>query len=546
MHKIFKYQRVSKVQAAILDLMPIQQDLLVRSKTGTGKTLGFLVPALQRALERFESLGLQAQSLKTYANRNASTLIISPTRELANQISTEARRLMTAPGPGMKALCVVGGDSKRDQISLMRRQRNDFVVATPGRLLDLLENTEEFSDMVKNIHTLVLDEADTLLEMGFRSELEKILKYLPEKRQTYMFSATVSRDIQRIARNYLDRDHKFLNTVSKDEQDSHQLIKQEYIVRPLNEHMKVVLSLIITQQLKNPNVKIIVFLQTTKMTMLYASVFKTLRRLYPNPAFQQFDIHAQRSQDSRTKVSQAFRTANAGSVLFTTDVSARGVDYPGVAQVIQVGSANSRDLYIHRLGRTGRAGKAGEGVLILQPCETEFLRTLGRDIPITEKDFPDSEIELGEAQDKCFKLAYRIPDAELVRDTFSSLSGALLPRARDLRANRTDMIEALKTWFGDFGEGQIPLPQLSARLLGSSGRDSDHRGRFGGDRGSGYGGQDYGRPRRDFQDRSSRGGQGSDWRPKRPSEFTSRGNGFTHKRKDFSVSRYSERSSRRG
>lgn len=555
MKKIFKYERVSKVQETILDLMPIQQDLLVRSKTGTGKTLAFLVPALQRTLERFQTLELTEKQLNTFAVRNASVLIISPTRELANQISAEVRRLMTVPGPGMKALCVVGGDSKRQQIMTMRRHRNDFVVATPGRLLDLLQSTSDFTEMIKNVHTLVLDEADTLLEMGFRSELEKILRFLPEKRQTYMFSATVSPEIQKISRDYLQRDHKFLNTVSKDDQDSHKLIKQEYIVRPLHEHIKIVLSLIISQQLKNPNAKIIVFLQTTKMTMLYASVFKVLRRLYPNEAFQQFDIHAQRSQDSRTKVSQAFR-ARAGSVLFTTDVSARGVDYPDVGLVIQVGSANTRDLYVHRIGRTGRAGKAGEAVLILQPLETEFLRTLGDDIPITEKDFPDSEIALGEAQQKCFNLAYRIPDTELVRETYSSVTGALIPRARELRVNKNEMITELDKWFMDFGEGKIEKPHVSARLLQGggggggrdrfsrdgrdqrgAGRDYERQGHFGGDRG-GRGG--YGRDRFGGQDSAgfgsrdytARGGRrdtrNSDWRPMPTGRYGARGDRRTN------------------
>lgn len=548
MKTVFRYERVTKVQQTILDMMPIQQDLLIRSKTGTGKTLAFLVPALQRAFERFKEKEMRPAELKTFANRNASVLIISPTRELANQIATEARRLVTIPGSNMKALCVVGGDSKRDQLKLMRRERNDFVVGTPGRLLDLLETEPDFASIISGVKTLVLDEADTLLELGFRKELQTIIDFVPKDRQTYMFSATVSRDIQSIARLYLGRNHKFINTVSKDDQDSHQLIKQEYIVRPLEEHLKTVLSLIITNQLKDPNCKIIVFLQTTKMTMLYAQLFKILRRLYPNPAFQQFDIHAQRSQDSRTKVSTAFRSAGSGSVLFTTDVSARGVDYPNVSLVIQVGSANSRDLYIHRIGRTGRAGKGGEGVLLLQPCETEFLGTLGKDIPITEKEFPDSEIALGVPQQKVFDLMLKIMPEELLREVYLSLAGALLPRARDFRVPRDDIIEGMQVWFKDLAFPNSTFPTLPAALARSmrsdgGGGGGGGGGRFGrGSSGGGYGqdsrgfggssgsresssrGDSSGGPARQSRDRSSFPSygrerfslrQGQEWRPKR-------------------------------
>lgn len=531
----FGYKTMTKVQQTIMDMVPMQTDLLVRSKTGTGKTLAFLIPALQRSLEKFDAAELSGSYLKTYANKHASVFIISPTRELANQIATEARRLVSIPGSNMKALCCVGGDSKRDQLKLLRRERNDFIVGTPGRLLDLLENHEEFADRVRSAHTFILDEADTLLEMGFRKELESIISYLPKERQTYMFSATVSREIQNISRLFLSPDHKFLNTVAKDDQDSHAKIKQEYIIRPGTEHLQVVLSLIISQQLKNKDSKIIVFLPTTKLTMLYSALFKVLRRLYPNPAFQQFDIHSQRSQESRSKVSNAFRTANAGSVLFTSDVSARGVDYPGVSLVIQVGAAGSRDLYIHRVGRTGRAGLTGEGVLILQPFEEGFLHTLGKDIPITEKDFPDSEIALGLPQQKVFDLMYKLAPPELVADTFISMAGAMLPRSQEYRQDRMVILDAIKSWWQTFAGDAAP-PQISPMLLGGSrnGRGSSRgpprRRNDSGDRFGSYQNEvrkQYSSPRsRPMRSASE------EYRPTRPSEVLWNGD----RRKDFSRS----------
>ena len=493
MQKTFKYERLSKVQEEIISRMPLKTDILVRSKTGTGKTLAFLVPALQRTLDHFEKLGLEDGALRRYANKNASVFIITPTRELANQIATEIRRLVTVKGSNMKALCLVGGDSKREQLKLMRRERNDFIVGTPGRLVDMMTNDPDFRDLVKGVHTLVLDEADTLLEMNFKVELDTLVNALPERRQTYMFSATVSRDIQRIVRRYLMSDHEFINTVSATESDVHPHVKQKYMIRDASEHLRVVLSLIISRQLLDKNSKVIVFLPTTKMTILYAQVFKVLRRLYPNEAFQQFDIHSARTQDSRSKMAKLFREAGAGSVLFTTDVSARGVDYPGVSLVIQVGSPQSRDLYVHRVGRTGRAGRDGDGVLILAPFERNFVRTLGKDIPISQQELPDSDIALGPAQSRVFDLMRRLLPPDLLTDAFLSTGGAYIPRARDLGIRKEEVIEGLQSWYKSFNS-ESQIPQFSRNLLGN-----DRPGRsFGRERSYSRSDSQYSRsPRRD-------------------------------------------------
>ncbi len=491
MNEIFKYKTMSKVQEAIVQKMPIQTDLLVRSKTGTGKTLGFLVPALQRTYENFKAKGLTTiPQMRTYGNENASVFIVSPTRELANQIAAEARRLMQ-PAKNMKAHSLVGGDSKRMQLRLMERERNDILVGTPGRLLDLCESVPAFQQLLEGVHTLVLDEADTLLEMGFKKELDAILSYLPKERQTYMFSATVSPEIKRIARMSLKSDYAFINTVGENDQDVHQQIKQQYIIRPTAEHLRTVLSLIITEQMRHPEGKVIVFLPTTKMTILYSSLFKYLRRLYQNQHFQQFDIHALKSQERRSKTSAAFRTANTGAVLFTTDVSARGIDYPGVTLVLQVGSPGTRDQYIHRVGRTGRAGKTGEGILLLAPFEASFTRVLGRDIPITEMEFPDSEIALGDTEKKVFALSRQFTDEALVSDAFLSLAGSYLPRCSQSGWDRRAVQEQLETWYESFECRDAP-PPIPRHLLGGGGgssRGGSGRsfGGFGGGRG-GYGG----------------------------------------------------------
>jgi ATP-dependent RNA helicase MSS116 len=241
------------------------------------------------------------------------------------QIASEARRLIFKIEPsGMKVQVLVGGDSKRLQIRRMDRERNDIIVATPGRLLDFLRTEPGVKDFLMSIKTLVLDETDSLLDMGFRQDVMELLRELEptsKDRLTMMFSATVSDAVRDIAKRSFKNDVEFINTVSPTDLDVHQTINQTHIVRDMGEHLKVILSLIITEQIKRPDAKVIVFFNTTKQVQLYTLIFRYLRRLYHNPHFQQFEIHSRKDQSQRSKVSQAFRTANVGSVLFTSDVS---------------------------------------------------------------------------------------------------------------------------------------------------------------------------------------------------------------------------------
>ena len=322
MKNVFLYSHLTEVQHKILSLMPIEKDLLVRSKTGTGKTLGFLIPAIQRHIDYMRKNNLNE---KTYPKTHCGVLIVSPTRELAMQIAQEARRLVYQVEPhGMKVQVLVGGDNKRMQMRRMDRERNDIIVATPGRLLDFLTSEPGVREMLLNIKTLILDEMDNLLDMGFKMDIERLFRELKDTegdRLNMMFSATVSEDVRQVARKAVKHDVQFVNLVNPNDLDVHQTVKQTYIVRPMGEHLKIILSLIIAEQLKRPEGKIIVFFNTTKQVQMYTVLFRFLRRLYFNPHFQQFEIHSKKPQETRAKVTQAFRTAHAGSVLFTSDVS---------------------------------------------------------------------------------------------------------------------------------------------------------------------------------------------------------------------------------
>ena len=322
MKSIFKYRHLTEVQNTIVSQIPLEKDLLVRSKTGTGKTLGFLIPAIQRHLDHMAQNNLNP---KIYAKTHTGILIIVPTRELAIQIANEARRLVHHVGKSPpKCQVLIGGDSKRLQIRQMDRERNDIIIGTPGRLMDYMETEEEVKEMMLYARTLILDEMDVLLDMGFHDDLTTIFEHLKEgqkDRLTMMFSATVDPKVQGIAKGIMRKDYAFINTVKSTDLDVHDIVKQTYIVHDMADHLKILLSLIITEQMRRPGGKIIVFFNSTKQVQLYVMMFRVLRRLYFDEHFQQFEIHSKMTQEKRSKVNYAFRSANVGSVLFTSDVS---------------------------------------------------------------------------------------------------------------------------------------------------------------------------------------------------------------------------------
>lgn len=440
---------MSDVQAAVLALLPrlscspsatplattaedvpgeLQQaqDLLVRAKTGTGKTLAFLIPALEgrlRALESFAATYKQdnpdasitdvKKALAGYAKSTVGALILSPTRELAVQIANEAIAL-TSHLPQFGVRLLVGGASRSMQLrEWSRSPSNDIVVATPGRCVDMLQSEASVRRSLETSRMLILDEADTLLDMGFADDIATVTNHLPDSanRQTFLFSATVSKQIEIIARKALKKDHVYVDTVPVDDVATHLHIPQFHTVLPSAEDQIVhILRLLAHDQLlrareavENGGVgggKAVIFLPTTRLTQLFSLILSTMKNHLPwGRDTRIIEIHSKKSQEQRTHASDQFRKNGTGySILVTSDVSARGVDYPGVTRVIQVGVPTSRDIYIHRVGRTGRAGKSGRGDLVLLPWEVGFLSWQLNDIPL--KPFT-----VGEAQRQLQTLA---------------------------------------------------------------------------------------------------------------------------------------------
>ncbi|GKY94805.1 hypothetical protein MPSEU_000445700 [Mayamaea pseudoterrestris] len=374
---------MTEIQAKTFEAASANQDVLGRARTGTGKTVAFLLPALQQLLEHPQQM-MEANQV--------SILILSPTRELAAQISEQARLLLqtsSSSKPIITQQVIVGGTNKPKDVSAFERRIPTILVATPGRLCDHLQTTtvrgQPFSKAVSKTKILVLDETDRLLDMGFRREIEKIISYLgpPQQRQTLLFSATIPPEVRNVMAKTMKKSFVSVDCIHDHDASSHTnaQVQQSHVIVPAFSRLVTgtieILTSIIDRE--KGDLKMVVFFPTANLVAFYAKLFNESLRVPVQ------ELHSRKSQSFRTKTADNFREAE-NAVLFTSDVSARGVDYPGVTHVVQFGIADSRESYIHRLGRTGRAGKVGEGVLVLTDLEQMFMQSLeGLDIPVNQE-----------------------------------------------------------------------------------------------------------------------------------------------------------------
>ena len=369
--EVLRYELLTQVQAQTLPLALEGKDLIAKAKTGTGKTVGFLLPTIER-LARVTAQGGATGVL---------ALAISPTRELASQILEECNQLMTFHKPQLTAHVVFGGTNiKSDLRALTGSGRPpSLLVATPGRLNDLLYN-HGCDALFANLTTLIFDEADQLLEMGFRPDITKILNKLAEvgataaRRQTLLFSATMPADVLGVAKFAMRSDATMVDTVGA-EVSTADAVEQSATVTSMAAQPAELLALM-AQLMTGDDYKVVVFFVTARLTQLYAELFNAL-------GLRVLEMHSRKSQPQRTRVADEFRDGKK-LVMFSSDVSARGMDYPDVTAVVQVGLPSDKAQYIHRLGRTARAGKSGGGYLVLADFEDFFLNEL-RDLPLQKR-----------------------------------------------------------------------------------------------------------------------------------------------------------------
>lgn len=341
--KAAHFSALTDIQAKAVPLALKGSDILGAAKTGSGKTLAFLVPVLEN-LYRAQCVGGDA---------GLGAMIISPTRELAIQIF-EVLRMIGRKGHLFAAGLVIGGKALRDEQDALARM--NIVVCTPGRILQHLSQTAAFN--VDNLRMLVLDEADRILDMGFKRDVDAILEYLPADRQTLLFSATQTKRVSDLARLSL-REPEYVSVHEASASATPKTLQQNYVITPLPDKLDTLWSFLQTSKKS----KILVFLSSGKQVRFVYEAFRHMQ-----PGIPLLHLHGRQKQTARLDITEKFSRAKH-SCLFATDVVARGLDFPAVDWVLQVDCPEDADTYIHRVGRTARYEREGRAVLFLDPSE---------------------------------------------------------------------------------------------------------------------------------------------------------------------------------
>ena len=328
-------------EAAILPALK-GRDLIGTAQTGTGKTAAFVLPILQKLLSG--------------PRKQTRALIITPTRELAMQIKQVIDSL--SRGTHIRSTTIFGGVGAAKQIKMLNLGV-EIIVACPGRLLDHLQNKRA---NLSRVEILVLDEGDRMLDMGFLPDIKRILKFLPVKRQTMLFSATFPKEIENLASQYLHDPKRISIGLTRP------VHTVEHTVFPVQQHLKKKLLLKLLGQTETKSV--LIFTRTKhRARRLAQQIDKTGRQVT--------SLHGDRTQNQRIAALKGFMHGKY-KIMVATDIAARGLDIANISHVINFDMPDTADAYIHRIGRTGRAKRSGEAFTLVTPDDNDLVRTIER------------------------------------------------------------------------------------------------------------------------------------------------------------------------
>ncbi|KAK6287065.1 hypothetical protein POUND7_013244 [Theobroma cacao] len=444
------------IQRAVLEPAMQGRDMIGRAKTGTGKTLAFGMPIMDKIIRYNAQHG---------RGRNPLCLVLAPTRELAKQVEKEFHE----SAPNLDTICVYGGTP----ISRQMRQLDfgvDIAVGTPGRIIDLLKRG---ALNLSEVQFLVLDEADQMLHVGFVEEVETILERLPENRQSMMFSATMPNWIKRLTQKHL-KNPLTIDLVGESDQKLAEGISLYSIAADMHGKASI-LGPLITEHAKGG--KCIVFTQTKRDAdrLAYAMARN----------FRCEALHGDISQSQRERTLSGFRDGHF-NILVATDVAARGLDIPSVDLVIHYELPNTSETFVHRTGRTGRAGRKGSAILIYTREQSRAVRVIEREVGCRFSELPKIEVE-GGSTDTFNEMG--------AGSRFGSFGGTRDRRYGDMGFGRSGRQE--EYGFGRLGGNRSPGFGRSggqfAGEMGSYGGSSSSR--FGSNNRSGnFGGPAFSRP----------------------------------------------------
>lgn len=364
------YTQPTPIQAQAIPVLLKGKDLLGSAQTGTGKTAAFTIPILQHL----------AEGVPPKKQRKIQALIITPTRELAIQIDDNIRAY--AQHTDIRSTVIFGGVKQESQVKTLKRGV-DVLTATPGRLLDLIN--QGFISL-KNVNHFVLDEADQMLDMGFVHDIKKILKKLPQERQSLFFSATMPKSIIELSKQILG-DFERVNIAPQ--QTTAERVDQAIYFVPKKNKTKLLVHVLKTESFET----VLVFSRTKH------GANKIVKKL-SQAGIQSAAIHGNKSQNQRQKVLNEFKDGKI-NVLVATDIAARGIDVSQLSLVVQFDLPNVPETYVHRIGRTGRAKASGNAIAFCDKDERPYLKSIEKLIdqrlPVVKHEFNEVVAEEGDS-----------------------------------------------------------------------------------------------------------------------------------------------------
>ncbi|CEG65578.1 Putative ATP-dependent RNA helicase HAS1 [Rhizopus microsporus] len=415
------FTQMTQVQACTIPPLLEGKDVLGAAKTGSGKTLAFLIPAIELLVR------------KKFKSRNGTgVIVVSPTRELAIQIYGVVEELCKYTEHITHGI-VIGGANRKTEADKLVKGVN-LLVATPGRLLDHLQNTQGF--VFKKLQALVIDEADRILEIGFEEEMKQIIKILPTDRQSMLFSATQTTKVSDLAKLSLKGDPVYINVDEQNDTSTAEGLEQGFVTVEADKRF----LLLFTFLRKNQKKKAIVFFSSCNAVKFYSELLNYID-------VPVMELHGRQKQQKRTSTFNEFCSAEKG-ILLCTDVAARGLDIPHVDWIVQFDPPDDPRDYIHRVGRTARAGKQGRSLLFLLPSETGFLKYLkDAKVPLNEYQFPSSKVANVQSQlEQLIEKNYYLNQS--ARDAFRSYlqSYATYSLKSIFDVNKLDLMKVAKSF----------------------------------------------------------------------------------------------------
>ncbi|MEK3794523.1 DEAD/DEAH box helicase [Paenibacillus sp. FSL R7-0204] len=433
------FEEATPIQEQAIPLAMAGSDLIGQAQTGTGKTAAFGIPLISKIAREEEKI---------------LALVMTPTRELAIQVAEEIGKLTRFKG--LRSLAIYGGQDIGRQIRGLKR-KPQIIIGTPGRLLDHINRKTIRLD---DVQTIVLDEADEMLDMGFMEDIQTILKLVPEERQTMLFSATMPPNIQRLAQQFL-KNPQHVSVIPK--QISAPLIDQAYVEVPERQKFEALSRLI---DMESPDLAIVFGRTKRRVDELAEGLQKR--------GYSADGLHGDLSQNQRDAVMRKFRDGSI-DVLVATDVAARGLDVSGVTHVINFDLPQDPESYVHRIGRTGRAGKEGTAWSFVTPREMDHLHLIERVTRhrITRKPLPTmAEAIEGKQRITAERLLAMVETGEL--NEYKGIAIQLLEQYDSVQL----LSAAMKLLTGDNKDAQIELtPEDPIRAKRRGGKNDIRSGR---------------------------------------------------------------------